>query len=713
MGGQQRQQGRLRLRLETAVAAVTVLLCLRQVFVDSLLGWGMPVLISFSAVAMVAARALHESHAKRRGPRSCTAAAAAGEHFLALLSGGVFSVAILGTLFACSVVMQYDSGYGQASSVYIQSIALALIGIAATAVSMHKLLVYLFPAVPWRWLAAALGLALLAVLLYREHSHRTLLWHKGLTLEGAHHKGKIDPAASACEIGLGYWRWRYMFPHRAFNWWTGSMACDAGTRPNAKLRTTSSGSARELVLECLAGEVASYVEGYPFLRSSSERVRNRFSPAVLSAADSTIARRQIYDPSSPAVITSQHVQAFCGEREAVLVQDVPPPIDHSASGSPSRKLNILLVMLDAVSRAEFHYSLPETAQALEELHNSPLHPHSVFEFFRYQTIGYHTQPNLGGLFSGVTQVRFQRFVKEWEDGECDDPHARLGLIFRQFKRQHQQEMFPGVSITGPDYRTGFALGDCVPQLSEYWNTTAGEQLIDVEQMELLCHRDYTAQTLDHPFKGPYSVSKRCIAGKPVHSYNFDLLTSMLENAARPGAKPVFAMSQFMEGHETSQEVLPVIDTDLSEFLINVADNHPDTLVMLFSDHGNHMSVFKGTSGGAQEQSLGMMFMLAPNWLLDENPGFRESLEENQQSIVTLFNLYAALMDLSILYGPAPALPPTSLDPPMRLATAQSPKGRSLFTPLGDRTCDEAHVGWRRCRCEAEWKRPHSVQGDDE
>jgi hypothetical protein len=63
--------------------------------------------------------------------------------------------------------------------------------------------------------------------------------------------------------------------------------------------------------------------------------------------------------------------------------------------------------------------------------------------------------------------------------------------------------------------------------------------------------------------GPYSLEKRCISERYVHSYAFDYLNQYLENYKKV---PKFAFTSLFEAHESSGAVISTVDNDFSKFI---------------------------------------------------------------------------------------------------------------------------------------------------
>jgi hypothetical protein len=102
--------------------------------------------------------------------------------------------------------------------------------------------------------------------------------------------------------------------------------------------------------------------------------------------------------------------------------------------------------------------------------------------------------------------------------------------------------------------------------------------------------NYPTKNLYGFMKGPFSIVRRCFMENDASSYTLDYAIDF-HKKYEENAK--FSFSEFMDGHEPSTLVAQYLDGDLSHFIKKLEKEKilDDTLVIMFSDHGNHMSPF--------------------------------------------------------------------------------------------------------------------------
>ena len=179
---------------------------------------------------------------------------------------------------------------------------------------------------------------------------------------------------------------------------------------------------------------------------------------------------------------------------------------------------------------------------------------------------------------------------------------------------------------------------------------------DHENVAMFCDPSYMdRKSLYSIYKGVYSLLRRCFYGKEVHDYIFEYGTKFWETY--PDNRK-FLRIGFNDGHESTFEVLKYLDEPLYEFLNTFYQKGylKNTAVILVSDHGNHMPGLYNLFLSEQyetERVLGNLFLIINSDILFNEKKetfkiFNENVMENQQSIITPYDIYNTLVH--IIYG---------------------------------------------------------------
>ena len=110
--------------------------------------------------------------------------------------------------------------------------------------------------------------------------------------------------------------------------------------------------------------------------------------------------------------------------------------------------------------------------------------------------------------------------------------------------------------------------------------------LDHHLVEWSCHPEYDAFGHYSNFVGPFSMRRRCIAGRYVHSYMFDYLKQAWTRYASRGVGRV-AHATFIENHDGSMEVLQTMDRELANFIqwMHEKGHLRDTVLMITAGEG--------------------------------------------------------------------------------------------------------------------------------
>eukprot|EP00033_Pygsuia_biforma_P004193 GCRY01004600.1.p1 GENE.GCRY01004600.1~~GCRY01004600.1.p1 ORF type:complete len:525 (+),score=111.23 GCRY01004600.1:206-1576(+) len=376
----------------------------------------------------------------------------------------------------------------------------------------------------------------------------------------------------------------------------------------------------------------------------------------------------------------------------------------TASAATASPPNIVIVMIDSLSRALFHRSLPKTVAALSNFTLSsadgsvfeeksasqgknrrvrkavpvdgeaesrflteraragsklkhPTTTHHAYEFLRYHVMGFATAANLKMMLSGEMP----------QDG---------GL-----------SVLPNL-LMDHGYVSAWVPELCQNYMGNYFYRDMA--IFDHNVVAPFCHPDY--HPLTKPFGvfggGPYSIEKRCLSGVPPHRLALDYTRGFLTAPQYTGI-PKIATTVLNEAHEGSQGVVQTIDEDLAQFVRQFSTDarYNNTVLAIIADHGNHMGpMFLWTRAGKYEHRLPSLFMAIPNHLVQERVLLHETdnIAQNQQAFVTGLELHATLLDLA-------------LGPDWRNTVDYHGRGHSLFTPTPTpRGCQE--LGISICGC---------------
>ena len=325
---------------------------------------------------------------------------------------------------------------------------------------------------------------------------------------------------------------------------------------------------------------------------------------------------------------------------------------------PPRPLNHITIFVDAISRAMFFRRLPKTARRLASIQEDGTS--SVFQFFRYVSVGPNTKLNTRALYLGWIEDEPEiagRTPTLWEEA-----HDRGYVTVRTETSCQDWSFWERGTPTSYDHFLNWHA--CMPEF----------------------------QDVDNPsnmFKGPSSVNRRCLGGKYIHTipmkHTQDLISRYKDSA------PLYVVNSFSEGHEGTSEVVALMDSDLDEYLRSLEPILDRTVVSIVADHGLHMGLmYISAEVGRLEHVMPSFFTIIPNQVLKENPSWKDNLLANEQAVVTGFDIHAYWRDM--LYYPLPAPPKPKQK---TFAPARSLVRQSIGT---GRTCDSLGIEPELCVC---------------
>lgn len=271
--------------------------------------------------------------------------------------------------------------------------------------------------------------------------------------------------------------------------------------------------------------------------------------------------------------------------------------------------------MDTVSRKQFYRKMEEVVEYLEYLNST--NKYEIYQFFRLISNGFSTEYNTRAMYTG-SQLR----------------QNRRGRPYWDF-------------FSGQGNIAAYVNGFCEDWMSVFLKTKF--KGMDHALFYPWCHFEF------HPlektfgnFAGPFSIVRRCINGKYVHDYIFDYISDIWNNYS-PYGKIIHV--SFQEGHEGTGEVLRTLSPSMEKFLKLMEDKAEleNTVLILTSDHGSHMGPYYMASDmGKFEQKLPLLLMIFPKKFLDKYPEFRKHLRENEQRLVSHYDIHWTLRHLATL-----------------------------------------------------------------
>ena len=382
---------------------------------------------------------------------------------------------------------------------------------------------------------------------------------------------------------------------------------------------------KELVVPFHGSDEADYVEVSCDLPPSSEGGK----------AAKAWASREVFSRFAPAP-------------QKELAPPVPAVLRGGKVGTDG--LNIAVIIVDSLSRAQAMAYLPKLRQLLQDTAPGQDKSHASFVFDHAGVVGSHsgTNSNMGALFAG-RKYHFQRddaervstLVSPWRGPQLWDELRALGYV--------TAASFPFGDLWG----------------ASYWNSTFDHLRPALFDMRGYSHDDHDTVLASWTERG----EPMCVGSQ----LSSDIETTWLEGFLTSySSRKKFFYAHFLEGHHDSVATAQ-LDENLHK-LITTAMQIPNTAVHLASDHGG------------VPRDLPLSALLLPTSLLKAHPDVLASLSANQHKYVTHYDMRVTLRHLSRWPEPAPA------ESTMPVAAA------SLLKTLEGRRDCSVDIGDGHCVC---------------
>jgi len=428
-----------------------------------------------------------------------------------------------------------------------------------------------------------------------------------ITIWGYGYNGKkIEERKGFCKVRRPI-PWFDLLPRGSQNFWTGSQSCDREEIFDAYFDPNQDN--KLVVSNCPKGKDVTYFI-IPETRTLMYNGKIKYYKNSL-LKDMGTKKFKYTKPVELKDVEAVYVN--CGDQSKLVVRIAGRRVPPEKEKQPADKLNVLVVYFDAVSRRHFIRSLPKTVKTIEKISKKGIT--HLNQFFRYGVVGFNTLKNSNALYAG----------RQYNEKESGVP------IWEVYKNR--------------GYVTGATDNICEDWDTVYNNRTALSN--DHELIAPFCLPEYHERN-GSPwgnFKGPFSLRRRCITGQYVHNYALNYTKDFIK--MYDGTNPWFFRSSYIEGHESTTEVLNTMDNDLADFFDSLSDETlKRTAIIIMSDHGLHMGfAYLFSNQGRTEHKLPMLTTLIPERFLHKYPELRNNLDENEQKLISGFDIYATFRDI--------------------------------------------------------------------
>lgn len=342
------------------------------------------------------------------------------------------------------------------------------------------------------------------------------------------------------------------------------------------------------------------------------------------------------------------VRCDCLHREVLFLHPVSLERE-TKEPQPARNLlplphpprNVLVLMLDAVSRPEVLRSLPRFVSWVREFQRQAREKgFMVVESRGYTTFGFSTAGNFAPSVTGTSA-----FI-EGADREAF-PNISFGekTLFSLAKKKYRSAI-----------QTSIAMGYCGNVLHEVFgdasnstgNGDSASPGVDRYLYGPMCRKEYSAQ--ESNFRGPYSIRQRCLGSRHAHEVLLGYTKSLLTRH-KVREERFFDFSYFIEGHEGTHSVLSQVDEALTSFLRDLQDtgffSDPENVLVMYSDHGSHMGpYYLSSEAGRMERAMPfLLFFMHPSVFTSVDAAKRRSAGESERYFLQRANRLTTPMDL--------------------------------------------------------------------
>lgn len=328
----------------------------------------------------------------------------------------------------------------------------------------------------------------------------------------------------------------------------------------------------------------------------------------------------------------------------------------------SNKYNVLILGIDAVSRLNFHRTMPLTLKYLQDS--------DAIEFKGYNKVGDNTFPNLIPVLTGLSENELSNTCYPEKNSTFDD----CLFIWKKYSEAGYYTAF-GEDAAPISLFNYLKRGFIKKPTDYYWRTFA-----------FLADKDigHEKQLNANLCLGPR------LSVEVLLSYVQKFVRTMLHN-------PYFGF--FWETSITHDFLnYPLLCDNKYETLIKAMQSEgllDRTILVLLSDHGIRWGDIRGTHQGRMEERLPFLFFVFPKKFRQKYPHAIYNMKMNTKRLTTPFDLHSTMLDLLDTEG-------LSNEKIHKKATRKeylNSRGISLFLPIHEnRTCQTAGIEPHWCTC---------------
>ena len=323
-----------------------------------------------------------------------------------------------------------------------------------------------------------------------------------------------------------------------------------------------------------------------------------------------------------------------------------PPIVKKCLKTFKQRLNINIVVQDAISRHYFYRALPKTVTALREIVHDPSIDATVLDFEKYQSYDASTHSNIKRLFAGKNTNTNKSTVSD-----------AMKEMYKKFKEVSYETLFQEdicwsegfASLFRPSFLKVAAQNDTSSFWKGFYKYLKENFMPVVDSFGVGFSSCKLLQDLgDKNIFNGETLPLLCLDGRPFSHYYFKVVHNFLET----NSFPMFSYLHLNTGHEHTGQRITQDDEYLADFVKTMAAEHERTLTILLSDHGGKTTKYATrTVYGLKEIYRPFMFIIVPRQAAKILGNERmENLIRNQKQLVSLEDLSFALQDIVKMFG---------------------------------------------------------------